>query len=285
MAYHLRPGRPADAQICGRICYDAFHAISTRHGFPPDFDNPESATGLISTLLGQPEFYTVVAESGGRVVGSNFLDERSSVVGVGPVTVAPDVQDSGVGRALMRDVMERASRVGAPGIRLVQATYHARSLSLYAKLGFQVRDLLACVNGPGPGGELPGYQTRPGLPSDVAACDQLCRDVHGHDRSGEVVEAVARGSALVVERQERVTGYATSLGLFGHAVGETNEDVQALLLSAGRLDGPGVLLPTSNAELFSWCLSRGFRVVALSALMTVGFYQPPKGASVPSVFF
>ena len=285
MAYHLRPGRPADAQICGRICYDAFHAISTRHGFPPDFDNPESATGLISTLLGQPEFYSVVAESGGRVVGSNFLDERSSVVGVGPVTVAPDVQDSGVGRALMRDVMERASRVGAPGIRLVQATYHARSLSLYAKLGFQVRDLLACVNGPGPGGELPGYQTRPGLPSDVAACDQLCRDVHGHDRSGEVVEAVARGSALVVERQERVTGYATSLGLFGHAVGETNEDVQALLLSAGRLDGPGVLLPTSNAELFSWCLSRGFRVVALSALMTVGFYQPPKGASVPSVFF
>jgi len=285
VAYHLRPGRPADAQICGRICYDAFHAISTRHGFPPDFDNPESATGLISTLLGQPEFYSVVAESGGRVVGSNFLDERSSVVGVGPVTVAPDVQDSGVGRALMRDVMERASRVGAPGIRLVQATYHARSLSLYAKLGFQVRDLLACVNGPGPGGELPGYQTRPGLPSDVAACDQLCRDVHGHDRSGEVVEAVARGSALVVERQERVTGYATSLGLFGHAVGETNEDVQALLLSAGRLDGPGVLLPTSNAELFSWCLSRGFRVVALSALMTVGFYQPPKGASVPSVFF
>jgi len=285
VAYHLRPGRPADAQICGRICYDAFHAISTRHGFPPDFDNPESATGLISTLLGQPEFYSVVAESGGRVVGSNFLDERSSVVGVGPVTVAPDVQDSGVGRALMRDVMERASRVGAPGIRLVQATYHARSLSLYAKLGFQVRDLLACVNGPGPGGELPGYQTRPGLPSDVAACDQLCRDVHGHDRSGEVVEAVARGSAVVVERQERVTGYATSLGLFGHAVGETNEDVQALLLSAGRLDGPGVLLPTSNAELFSWCLSRGFRVVALSALMTVGFYQPPKGASVPSVFF
>jgi predicted N-acetyltransferase YhbS len=135
VAYHLRPGRPADAPICGRICYDAFHAISTRHGFRPDFDNPEAATGLISMLLGQPEFYSVVAESGGRIVGSNFLDERSSVVGVGPVTVAPDPQDSGLGRALMRDVMERAGHLGAPGIRLVQATYHTRSLSLYAKLG------------------------------------------------------------------------------------------------------------------------------------------------------
>jgi len=287
VAWHLRPGRSADALICGRICYEAFHAISTRHGFPPDFDNPEAATGLISMLLGQPEFYSVVAEaeSGGRIVGSNFLDERSSVVGVGPVTVAPEAQDSGVGRALMRDVMERAGRIGAPGIRLVQAAYHARSLSLYAKLGFQVRDLLACVNGPGPGGELPGYRIRPALPSDVAACDAVCRYVHGHDRSGEVIEAVARGSAAVVEHQGRVTGYATSLGLFGHAVGETNEDIQALLLSAERFDGPGVLLPTSNAELFSWCLSHGFRVVALSTLMTVGFYQSPKGASVPSVFF
>jgi hypothetical protein len=90
---------------------------------------------------------------------------------------------------------------------------------------------------------------------------------------------------VVVEHQGRVTGYATSLGLFGHAVGETDEDIQALLLSAERFDGPGVLLPTSNAELFSWCLSHGFRVVALSTLMAVGFYQPPKGASLPSVFF
>ena len=36
----LRRGLPADAEACGRICYDAFRAIAERHGFPPDFPSP-----------------------------------------------------------------------------------------------------------------------------------------------------------------------------------------------------------------------------------------------------
>jgi hypothetical protein len=109
----------------------------------------------------------------------------------------------------------------------------------------------------------------------------MCTATTGTGRSPTVLPGAVR---WWWSTRGRVTGYATSLGLFGHAVGETDEDIQALLLSAERFDGPGVLLPTSNAELFSWCLSHGFRVVALSTLMTVGFYQPPKGASLPSVF-
>jgi hypothetical protein len=35
--------------------------------------------------------------------------------------------------------MQRATDKGAPGIRLLQAAYHNRSLSLYTTLGFQVR--------------------------------------------------------------------------------------------------------------------------------------------------
>lgn len=32
----LRPGRPADAKECGRVCYEAFGVISGRHNFPSD---------------------------------------------------------------------------------------------------------------------------------------------------------------------------------------------------------------------------------------------------------
>jgi GNAT superfamily N-acetyltransferase len=64
-----------------------------------------------------------------------FLDERSPVVGVGPVTIDPAVQNRGVGRRLMRDVMRRAAERGAPGIRLLQSGYHNRSFSLYVSLG------------------------------------------------------------------------------------------------------------------------------------------------------
>ena len=156
MDVKLRPGTPEDAEACGRICYEAFGTIAGEHNFPLDFPSPEIAAGLLSMLFGHPGFYSVVAEVNDKVVGSNFLDERSSIPGVGPVTVDPAVQNSGLGRVLMQDVIRRAEDRGAPGIRLLQAAYHGRSLSLYAKLGFQVRELLACMQGTPPNGESPG---------------------------------------------------------------------------------------------------------------------------------
>ena len=285
MDLKLRPGTAEDAEACGRICYEAFAAIARRHSFPSDFPAPEVAVGLLSMLLGHPGFYSVVAEVNGQVVGSNFLDERSSVVGVGPITVDPAAQDGGVGRALMRDVMRRATERAAPGIRLLQTAYHNRSLSLYAKLGFQVRDLLACMRGTPLQGDIPGYRTRCAMPADVEACNTVCRHVHGHDRAGELIDALAQGTALVVEHDGRISGYATDLAFFAHAVGENNEDLKALIMAADAFGGPGILIPTTNLNLFGWCLERDLRVSELMTLMTVGLYTPPQGAYIPSILY
>ena len=84
-------GLPADAAACGTICYEAFKSVCMAHGFPPDFPSPEVATGLMSMLLAHPGFYSVVAEVDGRIAGSNFLDERASIAGVGPITVDPTI--------------------------------------------------------------------------------------------------------------------------------------------------------------------------------------------------
>jgi predicted N-acetyltransferase YhbS len=285
MDVKLRPGTPEDAQTCGRICYEAFSTLAGEHNFPPEVPTPEMAVGMLSMLLGHPGFYSVVAEANGKVVGSNFLDERSTIRGVGPVTVDPAVQNHGVGRVLMQDVMRRAADRGTPGIRLLQAAHHHRSLSLYAKLGFQVRDLLACMQGTPPKGEIPGYQTRRAAPADMQACTAVCRRVHGHDRAGEVRDALAQGTALVVEHDGRISGYATDLALFAHSVGESNEDLKALIMAAEAFGGPGILVPTTNAELFRWCLEQGLRVMYLMTLMTIGLYTPPQGAYLPAVFY
>ncbi|MDT7713223.1 MAG: hypothetical protein QOG46_1937 [Pseudonocardiales bacterium] len=285
MELELRPGNPEDAETCALICYEAFAAIAKQHNFPPDVPVPEAAIGLLSMLLSHPRFYSVVAEANGQIVGSNFLDERSSIVGVGPITVDPAVQDAGVGRALMEDVIQRATECAAPGIRLLQAAYHTRSLSLYAKLGFQVRDLLACMQGTPPKGEISGHETRHATPADLEACNAVCRHVHGHDRAGELTDALTQGTALVVEHDGRISGYATDLGFFAHAVGESNEDLKALIMAADEFAGPGVLVPTTNGDLFRWCLQRGLRVVELMSLMTVGLYTPPAGAYLPSILY
>jgi predicted N-acetyltransferase YhbS len=225
----IRRATPSDAKTCGTICYEAFKAIADQHNFPPDFPAPEVAIGVLSNLLVHPGFYGVVAELDGRVAGSNFLDERSIIAGLGPITIDPAVQNRGIGRALMQRAIERVAERRFPGVRLIQSAYHRRSLSLYSKLGFITREPLATMQGSPLAAQVPGYAVRPASQADLDGCNQVCLKVHGHDRSGEVLDAIKEGTATVVEHDGCISGYATVVGFFGHAVGETNEDLKALI--------------------------------------------------------
>ena len=285
MGIKLRPSTPADAEICGTICYNAFKTISEAHGFTPDFPAPEVAIDVLRRMLANPKFYSVVAEIDGRIVGSNFLDERNRIAGVGPVTVDPAVQNRAIGRSLMDAVHERASERNFPGVRLIQAGFHTRSLSLYAKLGYDVREHLVCMQGSGLGISVEGHVVRQATKADLENCNRLCRNVHGHDRAGELKDAAAQGSAIVAEHDARITGYATVIGFFGHAVGETNKDLKALIGAAGEFAGPGLLLPTRNSELFRWCLTNGLRIAQPMTLMSKGLYNEPSGAFLPSILY
>lgn len=281
----IRRASPAEAEVCGRICFEAFGTLASHHNFPPDFPSPEVPIHVLKTMFSHPSFFCVVAEQDGKVVGSNCLDERSPIAGVGPITIDPYAQNRSIGRQLMQAVIERASEQKFAGIRLVQAAYHTRSLSLYAKLGFVVREPLACMQGPAIQKTPPGYVVRPAKANDLAACNQLCVRVHGHDRGGELNDAIQQGKPVVAERDGQIRAYASSVAFFGHAVGEANPDVQALLSAAPEFQGPGILVPTRNAELFRWCLEKGLRVTQLMTLMTMGLYNEPAGAYLPSILF
>jgi GNAT superfamily N-acetyltransferase len=281
----LRPAIPADAAICGRICFDAFSTVNQTHGFPCDFPAPEASIGLLTMMFSAPGFYCVVAESGGRIVGSNCLDQRSTITGVGPITVDPATQNSGVGRALMRAVMDRSEQQHAPGIRLVQASFHNRSLSLYTRLGFDIREPLVCLQGRTAERTIAGCSVRAAQPADLDACNALSYRVHGFERGVDLHQSIQAGTAKVVERDGRITGYTSNLAFFGHSTAETNPDLQALIASAESFGGPGILLPTRNSALFRWCLLNGLRVVQPLTLMTMGLYNEPAGAWLPSILF
>lgn len=281
----LRPGRLEDAEATGTICYEAFKSIAGQHNFPPDFPSPEVAAGLLSFLFSNPTVYSVVAELGGQVVGSNFLWENGTIAGVGPITVSPAVQNGQIGRQLMENVLERASQEGFVGVRLVQAAYHNRSLSLYTKLGFVAREPLSVLQGPALGLEIPGYTVRAARIDDVEAGTQLSLNVHGLTREQELIDAIQQGTAAVVERNGRLTGYTTGIGFFGHAVGESNDDLKALIGAAPAFAGPGFILPTRNTALFRWCLEQRLRVVQPFTLMSKGLYNEPAGAFLPSIIY
>ncbi len=280
-----RSGTVDDAKACGAVCYEAFKAIAGQHNFPPDFPSVEVAVGLLTMVLSRQDVYSVVAERQGRVVGSNFLWEGDTIAGIGPISVLPTEQNGSIGRRMMEVVVERARTKRFLGVRLAQVAYHNRSMSLYSKLGFDAREPLSCLQGTALNIEIPGYAVRVATPHDLDACNRLCLSVHGHDRRQEVADAIAQGTARVVEHDGAVTGYATDIGFFAHAVGQTNKELKALIGAAAAFGGPGFLLPTRNADLFRWCLAQGLRIVQPMTLMTMGLYQKPAGAFLPSVLY
>jgi GNAT superfamily N-acetyltransferase len=273
--FRSRPGRIEDADKVGKIIFEAFSAVANKHSFPPDFPSVDVAKGLASSLLSNPRFY--------------FLDERSNIVaGVGPLTIDPKYQNKGTGRQLMINVLERAKNKNFPAIRLLQASYHSRSLALYTTLGFEVREPISNMQGKPIQEAIPGRSVRAATESDTESCNTICKTVHGHDRNGELQDSIKQGSAKVVLHENKITGYTCGLTFFNHSVGLTNDDLKALISSATNDDsygGPGILIPSRNAQLFRWCLNNGLRLVQQLTLMTIGLYNEPAGSYMPSILY
>src|SRR5439155_12561788 len=126
----------------------------------PDFPSVAVATDVASMLIAHSGFYGLVAETDGLIVGSNFMDRRSPIGGIGPISVDPAAQNRRVGRTLMQAMLDYATARDHAGIRLVQTAYHNRSLSLYTRLGFVTREPLSVVRGAPLGINYAGYEVR-----------------------------------------------------------------------------------------------------------------------------
>lgn len=289
----VRPGLE-DADVLGEICYRAFGEIFARFGLESDFPDVARAQGLVRMFCGRPDFYAVAAKVDGALVGSNFMQLSDPVAGVGPITVSPNAQAKGIGRALMINVIEYALEHHGPQVRLVQEATNVASLSLYTSLGFDVVEPLAMVTVPAAREKDP--TVRPATRADLDRLDQLCRRVYRVSRRNELAGLITHGAehALPVylrEREGRIRAYGVP-GFLGHGAGETNEDLLATLqqAQAGRTGGPptgmrSILCPSRNAELYRAILQAGGRTVRCLHLMALGPYEAPSGAWYPSITY
>jgi GNAT superfamily N-acetyltransferase len=288
-ALRVRPIRADDVGAAGRIAFDAFAGIADRHGFPRDFPDLDDALGLVAAFAEHPAIWGVVAELDGRVVGSNFLDERGEVRGVGPITVDPVVQAAGVGRRLMAAALERA--VPAGSVRLLQDSFNTASLALYSSLGFRVVEQTVLLTGVPVSTGPSGVDVRPLHADDLDACAQLSTAVQGFQRLVELRDALGTPGLrpVVARRDGRVVAYATTLADFGlaHAVAETDDDLFALVVgSTGNDAAPAsFLLPLHQHALLRRCITAGLRIVKPMTYMVAGSYRRPRGAWIPSVLY
>jgi hypothetical protein len=120
---------------------------------------------------------------------------------------------------------------------------------------------------------------------DISACNELCKSVHGFSREMELRQAKDRGVATMVERNGAFTGYAAGIGIFGHAVAKSNEDLKALIATTPTILGPGFFVPARNYELLYWLLESGFRIGWPANLMIIGPYKEPMAPFLPSLAY
>src|SRR5919198_2201361 len=290
----VRPIEQNDAEICGKIGYEAHKAISSAHGYPCEQPSEEFGIGLIRMLLGNPNSWGVLAERQDKILGSIFLHRfpPSPVAVIGPLTVHPSAEGGGIGRKLMDAALAQALKQNYDQIRLVQSPSHIRSFVLYTKCGFILREPLFLMQGQLQRKD--GNNNNTGSDNnnnirlvrddnDVSMCNELCKSSYGFSREMELRQAKDQGVATMIERDGVITGYAAGIGIFGHAVAESNEDLKALIANASAILGPGFFVPARNHELISWLLQNGFQIGWPANLMRVGPYQEPFTPFLPSL--
>jgi len=291
MSLIIRPIEQNDADICGKIGYEAHKAISSAHGYPSEQPSEEFGIGLIRRLLGNPNSCVFLAERQDKTLGSIFLHKfpPSPVAVVGPLTVHPSAE-GGVGKMLMYAALTQARKQNHDQIRLVQSPSHIRSFVLYTKSGFTLREPLFLMQGQslkgGNNNDTSSTNVRlVGDDNDVSVCNDFCKSVYGFSREMELRQAKDQGVATMIEGDGVITGYAAGIGIFGHAVAKSNEHLKALIANASTILGPGFFVPARNQELINWLLENGFQIGWPANLMTIGPYQEPQTPFLPSLAY
>jgi putative acetyltransferase len=123
----IRPATDADREAILAVVRAAFSGDGR--------DGSEEVSIVEGTWARGAAFELVAVDDDGRLVGhvqaaEGDLDGRG-VVGVAPLGVAPDRQRSGVGSALMRELLERAEAAGLPMLVLLGDPGY------YARFGFE----------------------------------------------------------------------------------------------------------------------------------------------------
>jgi ribosomal protein S18 acetylase RimI-like enzyme len=288
MAIELHRANPEHAAAVGRLFFRAFDELARRHGFLPEVFSQEFAQGAAASFTSRPDMYGVVALEDGELVGHNFVQLTDAVAGIGPICIDPSRQSNGLGRILMRHIIDYSLERHGPQVRLYQEGYNMVSLSLYTELGFTVTDPVVVMSVP-PGDDL---NVRRLTKSDVDAADALCLATQKVSRRNELEAMIEHGPAMSCHPHGRFdNGRLTAFvvpGFFGFAAAETPEGlISTARVAVSAFPAPlqRILIPTRNGALYRTALKAGCRTIKLGQMMAMGPFDPPSGHWCPSVAY
>jgi len=278
-----------DVRKAADICQEAFDTFNPSVGLDPEFPPHDVPFHVLGNAC-HPGFIGFVAINNEKqIVGSNLIDLREEVAGIGPISVTTCCHNSGVGRLLMKACMKAAAEKGIRSVRLHAIANNKKSFSLYLDLGFNP----ICTCGEYVGfcqlKPLEGFRAEPLSDHIVEPCNALHLRVCGFDRRKTISSMIADGphpQAVVFDMSGKVVAYTTGTYPGGHTVADSTEALKALLIfqsrqvqeaiTAGALIPPiTIFVPHDYPEVMRWLACNGFRLSRQTLHMGYGHHQKP----------
>ena len=142
--HRVREATVGDAEGVHALARELADAVEDRQ------PEPGAVRGRLAELLEEPRAGVLVVEDGeGGIVGAVSywikpdLAHGDTVAEVPMLVVGEKARRNGIGRMLMDEVRERASRAGATIIELVATRKNETAREFYRSLGFVEADLVA----------------------------------------------------------------------------------------------------------------------------------------------
>lgn len=248
----------------------AVHGLAHQMSWP---HRPEDCANLFRLGAG-----TVAVDQTGDVIGAGMRWAFGRDVGtIGMMLVAREYQGHGIGRALMRTLIDDSS----PRQLMLNAT--AEGQGLYDKLGFvatgQVRQHQVHWAGGMASPAAPSVKIRHAVASDQPALCALDAAAFGADRSALIGSLLAAGQAWVIDSAAgRPTGFAIlrNFGrgsMIGPVVASDENEAIALVAAAAGAASPGILrvdVPTRAESLGAWLMAVGLPAIDTVTTMLRG---------------
>jgi hypothetical protein len=221
-------------------------------------------------------------------------------VSLGIMNVHPNYFGRGVGRALLKHIIDFTTAHGDRALRLTQSALNIESFSLYNKAGFVPRyayqDMVFSVPASGFSGETPGTdRVREARLEDVPAMEALELEVSGISRAPDYRYCIEnrRGcwQVLAIENESgRLDGFLIActhpaMKMLGPGVTRSEADAAALIcrmLDRHRGSMPVVLVPMEKEHLVMQMYAWGGRVCEMHFCQVRGAMQPFRGVNLPS---
>ncbi|MBZ0275797.1 MAG: GNAT family N-acetyltransferase [Anaerolineae bacterium] len=146
----VRQATLADAETVGRLICDVqrIHAAALPHFFKPADDPAPFIADSRNRLLAEPDGYVFIAEEDGEAVGYVYAHVVRKLeteytypmtyIYIDQISVKPEQQGGGYGRALIQAVLDLARGLGIERVALDTWGFNAQAQEFFRKMGFDV---------------------------------------------------------------------------------------------------------------------------------------------------